>query len=153
MAPCVIALGPGFRAGYDVDAVIETNRGPRLGRVVWEGSAEPDTGNPGNIAGHDSDRVLRAPCDGVLHAHRAIGELISQGEIVADVSGTAITAAFDGLLRGLARSGLSVRHGTKIGDLDPRSDPSLASLVSDKSLAVAGGVLEAILSTLKRGGE
>ena len=46
MAPLTIALGPGFTAGQDVDVVVETKRGHRLGRIIREGSAIPDTGIP-----------------------------------------------------------------------------------------------------------
>jgi xanthine dehydrogenase accessory factor len=34
----------------------------------------------------------------------------------------------------------------KVGDLDPRGDPSVCTLVSDKSLAIGGAVLEVLLS-------
>ena len=36
MADFVIGLGPGFTAGVDVDVVIETKRGHRLGRIIRE---------------------------------------------------------------------------------------------------------------------
>ncbi len=51
MAPITIALGPGFTAGEDVDVVIETMRGHRLGRIIKEGSAIPNTGIPGSDQG------------------------------------------------------------------------------------------------------
>lgn len=145
-APLVIGLGPGFTAGVDCHAVIETRRGPALGRVLWRGSAEPDTASPEPVQQRGSERVLRAPIDGTLHSNRVIGDLVNRGDVVAYVDGTPVTAGFDGILRGLMHPGLKVRKGAKIGDLDPRVDPSLARFVSDKALAVGGGVLEAILS-------
>ena len=48
-APLVVAFGPGFNAGIDCHAVIETNRGHDLGRVIYEGCAEPDTGEPARV--------------------------------------------------------------------------------------------------------
>jgi xanthine dehydrogenase accessory factor len=150
MATFTVALGPGFVAGKQVSAVVETNRGPHLGRVYWSGQAEADTGAPGLVGGHAEDRVLRAPASGALHAVRAIGDVVEAGDLLADVDGVAVRAPFRSLLRGLAREGLSVHAGMKIGDLDPRLDPSLCRLVSDKALAVAGGVLEAILMSLRR---
>lgn len=149
MAPCVVALGPGFRAGQDAHAVVETNRGPNLGRVIWEGEAESDTGEPAPVVGRSGSRVLRSPATGTLHTIRAIGDIVEEGETVAAVAGRPVLAPFQGLVRGLAHSGLEVRTGTKIGDVDPRLDPDLCLKVSDKALAVAGGALEAILMMRK----
>jgi xanthine dehydrogenase accessory factor len=145
-AALVIGLGPGFTAGHDCHAVIETNRGAYLGRVYWEGTAQADTGIPERRGDYQSERVLRAPADGVLVPAAKIGDVLAQGAVIAQVAGEPVTARFDGVLRGLIYAGLHVKAGDKIGDLDPRIDPSLSWLVSDKSLSVAGGVLEAILA-------
>jgi xanthine dehydrogenase accessory factor len=122
-APLVIGWGPGFTAGYDCHAAIETRRGPRLGRVIWQGVAELDTGVPDATAGIQAQRVLRAPGAGRL---RVLAEI--------------------GVLRGMLPDGFAVEAGMKIGDVDPRDDPALCRLVSDKALAVGGGVMEAVLS-------
>ena len=55
-APAVVALGPGFYAGRDCHAVVETMRGHTLGRVIWEGEAVPNTGVPGEIGGKGAER-------------------------------------------------------------------------------------------------
>lgn len=141
-----IGLGPGFVAGIDCNAVIETNRGPYLGRVYWQGSAQPDTGIPESVGNHQLDRVLRAPADGILQANHEIGDLLHTGDLIASVNGSQVKAPFDGVLRGLLQPGLTVPKGMKIGDLDPRCDTDLSFLASDKALAVGGGVLEALLS-------
>lgn len=146
MAPLVVGLGPGFVAGRDVHAVVETNRGPDLGRVLWRGGAEANTGRPSPILGRSEARVLRAPADGEVRALKRIGEIVEEGEAVAEVGGVPVCAAFRGVLRGLLRSGTSVSTGLKIGDIDPRLDPTLCFRVSDKSLAIAGGVLEALMA-------
>ncbi len=146
MAPLVIGLGPGFTAGVDVDAVIETNRGHDLGRVIWEGKPADDTGIPGVIAGVSKERVLRSPCEGVFSTDHEIGDLVKKGETVALVGDTEVPATIDGVIRGLLSSGLSVTKGFKIGDIDPRGDATYCYRVSDKARAVAGGVLEAILA-------
>jgi xanthine dehydrogenase accessory factor len=145
-APLVIGLGPGFIAGENCHVCIETNRGHNLGRVLWQGSAEEDTGIPESVSFRRSERVLRAPADGVLMAHAEIGDHLEAGQLVAEVAGSPILAPFKGVLRGLLHPGISVMKNLKVGDLDPRDDPSFCTLVSDKSLAVGGGVLEAILS-------
>ncbi len=142
----VIGLGPGFVAGENCHAVVETMRGPAMGRVIWQGSAEPDTGQPESVALKQGERVVRAPADGRLATLVEIGSFVKAGEVIAEVEGTPIHAAFDGYLRGLLQGGLTVRKGLKIGDIDPRPDPDLATQVSDKALAVGGGILEAILS-------
>lgn len=144
-APVVIGLGPGFHAPRDVHAVIETNRGHRLGAALYAGEAEPNTGIPGDIDGHTADRLLRAPAPGTLTALRAIGEAVAAGDVVARVDGVDVRAGVSGVLRGLVREGTGVRAGDKIGDVDPRARREHCFTVSDKALAVAGGVLEAIL--------
>ncbi len=157
-APIVIALGPGYEAGKDVHAVIETNRGHNLGRVYLRGCAESNTGVPGAIGGYTIERLLRAPCAGALYGVRQIGDLVQAGETVAVVRTNEISdneiapvvATISGILRGLMRDGLHVSSGMKVGDIDPRAAREHCFTISDKSRAVAGGVLEAILYLLNR---
>ncbi len=144
-APLVIGLGPGFTAKVDVHRVIETMRGHDLGRVIEKGAALADTGIPGPIGGHTVDRVLRAPCTGVFSSKHSITQKISAGEIIGSVEGKEVVAKIDGILRGLVRSGTTVRESVKIGDIDPRGHVEYCSTVSDKSRAIGGAVLEAIL--------
>ena len=145
-APLVIGLGPGFSAGKNCHAVVETIRGHLLGRVIWEGEALPNTGIPEVVEGKAEERVLRAPEDGILKNVVGIGSVVIEGDVVAYVGETAVSAPFDGVLRGMMKDGLAVKSGMKIGDLDPRCNPDYARLISDKSLAIGGGVLEAILT-------
>jgi xanthine dehydrogenase accessory factor len=145
-ASLVIGLGPGFEAGVNSHAVVETKRGHRLGRVIWKGLPEADTGVPESVDKHGNDRVLRAPADGILVARKEICDRIEEGEVVAEVAGLPIQASFTGILRGMLHTGLPVTQGMKVGDIDPRDDPSFCTLVSDKALAIGGGVLEAIFS-------
>jgi xanthine dehydrogenase accessory factor len=145
-APLVIGLGPGFNAGVNCHAVIETNRGHALGRVIWDGEPQADTGLPGKVATFRAERVLRAPVDGVIQDGLELGLRVSRDQVIATVEGQPVQSPFDGILRGLLHDGLRVHQGMKIGDVDPRDDPSYARLVSEKSLAIGGGVLEALLS-------
>jgi len=149
-APLVIALGPGFEAGRDCHAIVETKRGHDLGRVLWSGAAERNTGEPEAVLGHGTERVLRAPCEGVLHAVRDIGDRVAPDELLASVGDIPVRAPFAGVLRGLLHDGLRVQRGEKIGDVDPRGDARYCFSVSDKALAVGGGVLEAVLTWLTR---
>jgi xanthine dehydrogenase accessory factor len=151
LAPLVIGLGPGFTAGIDCHAVVETNRGAYLGRVYWQGQAQADTGVPERVGQYQTERVLRAPAQGAVEGAVDIGAQLRQGDLVARVGGQPVLSPFDGVLRGLIQSGLVVPAGEKIGDVDPRADPRLCWLVSDKALSVGGGVLEAILSWSTRG--
>jgi xanthine dehydrogenase accessory factor len=148
-APIVIGLGPGFTAGVDVHAVIETNRGHNLGRVILSGSAEPHTGVPGPTAGYTVERVLRAPCEGTFTGKRHIGDLVEAGEVVASVAGELVMAKISGVLRGLLANGLFVKAGMKVGDVDPRGVREDCFTISDKARAIGGGVLEAILHLLR----
>ncbi len=145
-APLVIALGPGFTAGTDCHAVIETNRGHNLGRVITQGGAEPDTGTPGTVNGRGAERVIRAPHDGYVTRQAPIGEPIREGQPLAWIGDVPILAPFDGMLRGLIHESVYVQAGLKIGDLDPRAKREHCFTISDKSLAVGGGVVEAVLS-------
>jgi len=150
-APLVIALGPGFRAGIDAHLVIETNRGHNLGRVLLEGEAEANTGIPGNIAGYTTERVLRAPLKGILRTLKTIGDRIEPDETIAEVNDRPIQARIKGVLRGLIRDGTLVPAGLKVGDLDPRGNPAYCYSISEKALAIAGGVLEGILRYYNQG--
>lgn len=145
-APLVVALGPGFTAGVDCHAVVETNRGHMLGRVLWQGSAEPDTGVPAAVNGREAERVLRAPADGLVTQVKVIGQRVTAGDVIARIGDTPLIAPFDGVLRGLIDDEVMVTTGMKIGDLDPRMRRENCFTLSDKSLAIGGGVLEAVLS-------
>jgi len=145
-ADLIIGLGPGFVAGQNCHAAVETNRGFNLGRVFWQGGLESNTGVPDKVNGRTSERVLRAPVDGIFTAHAEICDHLEAGQLVGEVGGIPVVAPFCGIVRGLLRSGLQVSYGAKIGDLDPRDDPRFCTQASDKSLAVGGGVLEAILA-------
>jgi xanthine dehydrogenase accessory factor len=138
-------LGPGFSASNNCHAAIETQRGHWLGRVIWQGSPREDTGIPDMVGDQGAARVLRAPTDGILKTQAQIGDHLEAGQLIAEVNGQAVNAPFKGVLRGLLPADFQVKAGLKIGDVDPRDDPAVCSLVSDKSLAIGGGVLEAIL--------
>jgi xanthine dehydrogenase accessory factor len=145
-APIVIGLGPGFEANVNCHAVIETMRGHHLGRVYWEGQATSNTAIPESVSGYDVERVIRAPISGILRTRTDLGSIVRKGDVIAEINGTPIPALFDGVLRGLVHDSLEVKRGDKIGDLDPRSEPSYSFEISDKALAVGGGALEALLS-------
>lgn len=149
-APLVIGMGPGFEAGRQVHAVVETHRGAFLGRVLWTGSAEPDTGVPGPILGATRARVLRAPAAGAFRPIRAIGDLVERGEAVGEVAGQPVRAGVAGLVRGLIAEGVLVREGVKVGDVDPRGASVSPAVLTDKARAVAAGVLEAVFTGLRR---
>ena len=145
-APFVVGLGPGLRPGVDVHCVIETNRGHNLGRIWADREADPDTGIPGTIGGYSTERVLKAPVNGVYVAEREIGDIVWKGERVARVGDEDIRVQIDGVLRGLLYSGLTVTKGLKVGDIDPRGDPTYCYTISDKARTISGSVLEAILN-------
>ncbi len=145
-APLVIGLGPGFTAGKDVHAVIETNRGHHLGRIFTKGAAEPNTGIPGKIGNYTSERVIRAPIDGPFTSYKSIGDRVSAGEAVGEITGSQIKAEIEGVIRGLIRNGTQVKTGFKLGDIDPRGKIEYCTTVSEKARAIGGSVLEAILT-------
>ncbi len=173
-APIVVALGPGFTAGVDCHAVVETQRGHHLGRVYYQGTAQPDSGTPGSVGGQDALRVVRAPVDGIFYAQRAIGDRLTAGETIGrivTVDGSPAASAarrltanereasppeivvktsIAGILRGLLRDGLKIAARTKIADVDPRGAAEYCFTVSDKSWAVGGGALEAVLYLRQR---
>lgn len=147
-APVVLALGPGFTAGKDCHAVVETKRGHTLGSVIYEGSAIANTGVPGEIGGYSTERILRSPCAGVFAPVSAIGKPVQAGEMVATVDGQLVTAQIGGVVRGLLPAGTPVCAGMKSGDVDPRGVVDYCWSISDKARAIAGGVLEGMLHLL-----
>ncbi len=150
-APLVIGLGPGLLAGTNVHAVVETNRGHDLGRVLWHGEAEPDTGMPGTIQGEALKRVVKAPCAGAFQPQVAIGDTVQAGDRIAMVGDTPVYAQLAGMVRGVLYPGSQVEKTLKIMDIDPRGKREYCFSVSDKANAVGGGVLEAILTWSARG--
>ncbi len=148
-APTVIALGPGFEAGQDCHAIVETRRGHNLGRVYYHAAAEPDTGTPGLVGGQEARRVIRAPAAGTWRTLCQIGEKITVGQIVASIDQVPVRAEIGGVLRGLLADCLPVSAGLKVGDVDPRGVVEHCFSISDKAWAVGGGVLEAILCLSK----
>ena len=152
-APVVIGVGPGFYAGRDCHAVVETMRGHYLGRVILDGEPIPNTNIPGLIGGYAGERVLRAPADGVFRGARQIGDQVRSGDIAGYVDGVPMVCTIDGVLRGLLADGVAVHRGMKSGDIDPRCQTDHCRYASDKSLAVGGGVLEALLHFGCRPGE
>lgn len=154
MAPLVIALGPGFTAGEDVDVVIETKRGHNLGRVIRSGSAVPNTGIPGIIGGYGKERVMHAQAEGILRNVASIGDIVEARAVIAEIEtekGTVpVEASLSGLLRGLIRDGYPVTKGFKIADIDPRKEElQNCFTISDKARCIAGSVLEVICGELE----
>lgn len=150
-APLVVGLGPGFEAGVNCDAAVETKRGHRLGRVLWSGVTAANTGVPGTIEGRSAERVLRAPTHGTATWKVSIGDIVADGQLMGHVGEAPVLAPFAGTVRGLIAEDLKLTSGLKIGDVDPRLDPVTCYEISDKALAIGGGVVEAVL-TRARGG-
>ncbi len=146
-ASLVITLGPGFLAGKDAHYIVETARGHQLGRLISSGYSLPNTGIPGDIAGHTALRVLRAPVEGIFLSELSIGMPVIEGQTIGQVSDEPVKALLNGVLRGLIRPGTSVTPNLKIGDIDPRGDPSYCVTISEKARAIGGTVIEAILRT------
>ena len=150
MAPLTIALGPGFTAGRDVDVVIETKRGHKLGRIIREGSAAPNSGIPGIIGGYGAERVLHAQAEGIFRNLHSIADFVEEGEEVAEIETPEgqrlpVVTQISGILRGLLRDGYPVTRGFKVADVDPRrAELENCFLISDKARCIAGSVLELI---------
>ena len=148
MAPFTIALGPGFVAEEDVDCVVETARGHNLARLIYSGSAAPNTGIPGNIEGFTSERVIHSPCSGTFRSVKNIGDIVAKGDVIAEVGGMPVRATIDGMIRGLLHDGLDVPEHFKIADIDPRGSRADYLTCSDKARALGGAVLEAVMNYL-----
>ena len=147
-APVVVGLGPGFTAGSDCHAVVETQRGHDLGRVLWSGRAAPNTGVPGVVGGESARRVIRASQSGAVEWDVSIGTPVAAGAVLGRVNGTPVRTEISGVVRGLIAGGRTVAAGTKIADVDPRAHRSACFSISDKALAIGGGVVEAVLTSL-----
>lgn len=142
-ADTVIGVGPGFTAGIDCHAAVETKRGHDLGRVYYEGSPIPNTGVPGMVGGKSFERLIRAASDGEFIPRAEIGDMVNEGDVVASSGGTPIYALTSGVVRGMLPGGYEVHAGMKCGDIDPRGEREYCFTISDKARAVGGGALEA----------
>ncbi|MFN2362803.1 MAG: selenium-dependent molybdenum cofactor biosynthesis protein YqeB, partial [Halarsenatibacteraceae bacterium] len=143
-AELVIGIGPGFKINQNCDLAVETNRGHHLGRVIYQGSTAENTGSPGNVNGYTDERVIHAPEAGIFQSDCQIGQMVAAGDLIGRVNDKLLKAEIAGVLRGLIKPGIKVKAGTKLADVDPRSEKDYCYYISDKALAVAGGVLEAI---------
>jgi len=148
--PIMIGMGPEIKAGKNVDVVIETCRGHNLGRLITEGYALPNTSVPGFIDGYAKERVLRAPCDGMVITSHQIGDLVKKGELVLEVDGQPVYASIDGIIRGLIHPSIKAKKGLKLGDIDPRGQLEYCFSISDKGRNIAGGVIEAIMMLIDK---
>jgi xanthine dehydrogenase accessory factor len=143
-APLVIGLGPGFRAGETVHVVIETNRGPHLGRVLTEGSADSYTGEPISIEGYKRERYSYASTSGTFHTTRDVGMSVQAGDVLGRIGTHELHAQVSGIIRGLTRDGIGVIQGTKVAEIDPRGQEELISGIAERPRKIAEGVLAAI---------
>ena len=150
MAPLTIGLGPGFVAPEEVDLAIETNRGHHLGRLIYEGAPQANTGVPGDMAGYTHQRILRAPATGEFRPVVELGQEVAAGQLVARVGQIELRSQLHGLLRGLIRPGTPVSAGLKVGDVDPRCQPEYLGTISEKARAIGGAVLEGIMAAFNR---
>jgi xanthine dehydrogenase accessory factor len=149
-APLVIALGPGFLVGRDAHFIIETSRGHNLGRLLTSGSAKANTGVPGPVQGITTDRVLRSPAEGLWQGNMDIGDFVKKGDTIGSVTGLPVRALIDGVIRGMIRHGILVSKGLKVGDIDPRGIRQNCFTISEKALAIGGGVIEGVFRFLGR---
>ena len=147
MSKIVIGVGPGFNAGVDCHAVVETKRGHNLGKIYYSGSAIPNTGIPGEVGGKSADRVLHSPVEGLIDNAVRIGDVVAKGDLVFTVANERVYAKFSGVVRGIIRYGFNVSKGMKVADIDPRMGQiENCETISDKARTISGGVLEAILN-------
>jgi xanthine dehydrogenase accessory factor len=142
-----IGLGPGFRCGRGIDLIVETHRGARLGEVIHKGEALANTGVPGVVGGQSARRVVYSPAAGHFVPETAIGDLVLEGQRLGTVAELPVLARLDGMVRGLVHPLAELSPGEKVGDVDPRGEDVDPALVTDKALAVAGGVLEGLLAS------
>lgn len=152
-ASCLVGgLGPGYVAGVNCDFAIETKRGHDLGRVIYDGRPEDDTGVPEPVMGITTRRALYSPIAGVFRADVRIGDTVEPGARIARVGDERILAATAGIVRGIARDGIAIPSGMKIADIDPRGIERYCYTISDRTNAIAGGVLEGVLTLLNVNG-
>ncbi len=145
MAAITIATGPGFTAGEDVDIVIETRKGHDLGRLIFEGSAEPETEIPGESEGVDNNKVINTPVEGIIKTYNDIGDMVKKGQVVAEINHHKILALTSGIVRGIIQNGSSVWKGLKVVEIDSEVSPEQCYRLSQRSRDIAGGVLEAVM--------
>lgn len=150
LAQFTVGLGPGFTVDENCDAVIETMRGHNLGRVIWQGSAAPNTGVPGKIGGESTNRVVYSPGVGNIKWLVDFGEIVKQNQVLGKLGKFEIKSQIGGIVRGLISAKVNMRKGMKIADVDPRGKEVDYTTISDKARCVSRGVLEAIMVHLNQ---
>jgi len=145
LAGFTIGLGPALMAGYHADAVVETSWDD-LGRVITHGASRPLTGEPREIDGHARDRYVYAPLEGVFRTTARIGDIVRQGQGIAELASTVLAVPLDGVLRGLTRDGVLVAIRTKLIEVDPRGRLAEVQGIAERPSRIAEGVLSAIRS-------
>ena len=162
LAPIVIALGPGYIAHKDCDALVDTVRGPQVGSILEDTGEHLANAPPAEIMGFSEERTLKALRDGIFFTQHTIGDMVERGERIGTVvsvygvddyrrgvpvdASYSINARIGGVIRGLLRDGVPVKANDRIGDVDPRGTTDDLDHVSDKSHRVAEGVHEALLA-------
>ena len=144
-----IGLGPGFKVGANCDSVIETKRGHSLGKVIWHGSAQKNTGIPGTIGGQSKNRVIHAESDGKINWCVNIGDEVQEYQVLGEIANLEIRSQISGIVRGLISPLVNVSSRMKIADIDPRGSEIDYKTISDKARNISRGVLEAMLIHLK----
>ncbi len=145
-----IGLGPGFTVGDNCDVIIETMRGHNLGRVIWQGSASPNTGVPGKIGGEGAKRVVYSPGKGNIKWLVNFGEIVKQNQVLGKIAELEIKSHISGIVRGLISPKVNTTKGMKIADVDPRGIEVDYTTISDKAQCVGRAVLEAIMVHLNQ---
>lgn len=152
MAEHTIALGPGFCAGRDVDAVIETMRGHNLGRIIYEGYSYRDQGKLSLVdAAGAVGQLIFSPMAGKVETLCSISRVVKKDEPVARIHGEdgsvqEIRAEIPGILRGIVHNGCPVKQGQKIIDINPVMSREDCFTLSDKARCIAGSVLQAVMA-------
>ncbi|WP_315704683.1 MULTISPECIES: xanthine dehydrogenase [unclassified Bradyrhizobium] len=135
-----IGLGPGFSPSANCDVAIETKPG-QSGLIVREGWTAAADGVPPRLGGVGAERFVYSPYEGRWHTPVEIGTRIYKGFVVGHLSGTALVAPYDGVLRGIVRDGSDVPAGIKLLEIDPRGRHAQWTGIDDRGQAIAAATL------------
>lgn len=140
-----VGIGPGFTVGKNCDVIVETMRGHNLGKILWNGSAQKNTGIPGSVGGESGRRVVHSNFDGRVKWNVDFGDIVDENQVIGKIDGIEIKSQISGMIRGLISQKVAIIKEMKIADIDPRGNTIDYKTISDKDRNIGRGVLEAIM--------
>jgi xanthine dehydrogenase accessory factor len=143
VAPLVVGVGPQFSVEVNCDVAVETH--PSVtGALVEAGETRPGDGVARLLGGVGMERFVYTPTQGLWRTPFDVGARVFKDVVLGYLDDKPIRAPRDGVLRGIARDGVTAAAGVKLVEVDPRGRAAHWTGTDERGRAIAAAVLEAI---------